>query len=274
VLDRLGVATPADVDAMALLARAWAAVVPFDNVAKTQALRSGATNPEGDAAALCRRWLDTGRGGTCWSHVAALCGLARHGGLGASASLERALWRTPPDEIDLHGGVVVTVDGRRWLYDPVHTSTDPLELEPGARGTWGPLEVGIDAPDDGALQHWFRRPGMDEPNVYRVLSTVLDDVDVAAFVRIAEDHTGVPGSRLIWRVAPPEAVVRVRQSDDAQHWERVVHTVEGTEVTRYAGSTEAFVAAGARDAQSIRRLVDELWPPEEDSDPAAVDPLV
>lgn len=128
VLDRLGLAAApaADLGGLRALYAAWCAHVPFDNVRKMIALRTGADRPlpGGHAAEFFASWLEHGAGGTCWPTSNALYELIRS--LGFEAQRITAAMRDLG--IVNHASVKVALEGREWLVDSAMLTNVPLPL--------------------------------------------------------------------------------------------------------------------------------------------------
>ena len=129
VVERLGLSSPPSVDPAGLRALygAWCANVPFDNVSKMMALRSGSKLPlpGRHAVAFFETWLTDGVGGTCWSTSNALFELAISLGFDAHriAGCMRDLG------IINHASVRVNIEGDTWLVDSSMLTNVPLPLE-------------------------------------------------------------------------------------------------------------------------------------------------
>lgn len=128
VCERLGLASPAiaGYEGLAALYRAWCERVPFDNVRKMIALRTGEPGPlpGGEAADFLSAWLQHGTGGTCWPSSNALFELVC--GTGFDAELLSGYMR------DLgvlnHATVQVTVGGQAFVIDSSMLTNLPLPL--------------------------------------------------------------------------------------------------------------------------------------------------
>jgi arylamine N-acetyltransferase len=126
ILDRLGLsaAPPRTLDGLQTLYAAWCAHVPFDNVRKMIALRTGLPLPGSTAEDFFDAWLTTGAGGTCWPTSNALFELV--------AALGFAARRVAGSMLDLgivsHGSVKVAIDGQDWLVDSSMLTNVPLRL--------------------------------------------------------------------------------------------------------------------------------------------------
>ena len=128
VLLRLGFQSrpAANLEGLQAVYRAWCTHVPFDNVRKMIALRSGPDRslPGSYAIPFLEGWLADGTGGTCWPTSNALFELLR--------SLGFAACRITGSMRDLgivnHASVKVAVDDRDWLVDSSLLSNVPLPL--------------------------------------------------------------------------------------------------------------------------------------------------
>jgi N-hydroxyarylamine O-acetyltransferase len=128
VIARLGLDNGVTVDAsgLAQLYRQWCRKVPFDNVRKLIALRSGpdAALPGRSATDFFEAWLEHGVGGTCWPGAIALTALCRSLGFDA-----RLLAASMADTgVASHGTTVVRIDGDDWLVDSSMLTDQPLRL--------------------------------------------------------------------------------------------------------------------------------------------------
>lgn len=128
VLARLGLPAPppAGLEGLRAVYAAWCAGVPFDNVRKMIALRSGPARPlpGRDASDFFTGWLEYGAGGTCWATSHALCELLLSLGFAArpvAASMRDA-------GVLNHGTVAVAFDGQHWLVDSSLLTGIPLPL--------------------------------------------------------------------------------------------------------------------------------------------------
>jgi hypothetical protein len=231
VCDALGVSLPTDRASLEALVQAWTARVPFDSVAKIWALRHGAMPPGDDPVAVVQRWLTTGIGSTCWGHSTALAAILARADVPTSIGVDRMLIE---ELVDFHSFLLATVDGERFLIDPIHPSGSLLPFVPGAVGDHPQYEVGVEQEGDRLL-HWFGPA--DDRHRYVVLATDLDRADVRAFLAISVQHSGVRSGRLFLRRALPEMLVQFRPTDD------------GTGLTRTEGGSDPeLLAADSLDA--------------------------
>jgi N-hydroxyarylamine O-acetyltransferase len=124
---------------------AWCRSVPFDNIAKLIALRSGSSGPLPglDAIEFFERWLEHGIGGTCWPTSNALFELLISSGFRA----RRIAGSMRDTGIVTHASIKVTADGNDWLADSSMLTGAPV-----------PLTDQIHIPDDklfGAEVEWI-----------------------------------------------------------------------------------------------------------------------
>ena len=111
---------------VAALYAAWCRHVPFDNLRKLVALRTGDPRPlPGDEPDdFFRACLDHGTGGTCWSSSGALGALADH--LGFRTALGAGSVFDLPEEN--HGTAVVEVGDVCWMLDSSMLTGTPHRL--------------------------------------------------------------------------------------------------------------------------------------------------
>jgi N-hydroxyarylamine O-acetyltransferase len=128
ILERLGfsAAPIADLDGLRAVYRAWCEHVPFENVGKVIALRSGTDTPLPGRFALgfFQAWLAHGSGGTCWSTANALHELLVSLGFRS----RRAAAHMRDAGITNHGTVIVSIAGAEWLVDSSLLTHVPLPL--------------------------------------------------------------------------------------------------------------------------------------------------
>ncbi len=130
VLERLGLGSPpaADLDGLRDLYLRWCRSVPFDNVRKLIALRSGGSGPLPgmDPDDFFDAWLTHGTGGTCWPSAAALDALLRACGFDS-----RLVAASMADTgVASHGTTVVRLEGGDWLVDSSMLTEVPVRLSP------------------------------------------------------------------------------------------------------------------------------------------------
>ena len=128
VIERLGFSSaPAlDFDGLKALYGAWCTNVPFDNLGKMIALRTGGDLPLPGmhAVEFFERWLTHGAGGTCWPTSNAFFELVLSLGFEAHRIVG---YINDRDDIS-HGSVRVTIDGSEWLADASMHTNVPLPL--------------------------------------------------------------------------------------------------------------------------------------------------
>jgi N-hydroxyarylamine O-acetyltransferase len=158
VVDRLGLAQlpPPNLTGLRTFYKAWCARIPFDNVRKMIALRSGSDQalPGGHAEEFFEAWLMHGCGGTCWPSSNALFALARSIGFDA-----RRITGSMRDlGVVNHGSVAVTVDGRDWLVDSSMQTSTPLPLERRVFVSDDPVFAAEVEPAEGGFIVWWDMP--------------------------------------------------------------------------------------------------------------------
>ncbi len=145
VLQKLGLGAPPRVDHAGLteVYGAWCRSVPFDNLRKLIAVRSGAPGPlpGDDPAEFLEAWLAHGVGGTCWAGNGALCALLET--LGFSARRGVGTMLVAPDIPPNHGTVVVDVQGGRYVVDASILHVEPLPVVVGAEAAVGNAAWGV-----------------------------------------------------------------------------------------------------------------------------------
>ncbi len=144
------------VDALARLQAAHVRTHPFDNIDVLLEQHPGVT-----VEAVTRKFVGRGRGGYCFEHATLFH--AAVVALGYDATLRLARVGDPQAAPRTHLGVVVTLDGVRWLADPGIgvPPLGPIPLEDGARldgGIW-PHEVRrvAEGPSGPGWQLWRER---------------------------------------------------------------------------------------------------------------------
>jgi len=156
ILERLGLSAAPGPDMRGLreLYRAWSANVPFDNVRKMIALRTGESLPGHSAEDFFENWLRDGAGGTCWPSSNALFELSI--ALGFDSRRIAASMR----DIGIinHGSIKVRIDGSDWLIDSSILCNTPLPLGDEIFATGDPVfEVEVEAVD-GTHVVWTHTP--------------------------------------------------------------------------------------------------------------------
>ena len=126
--ERLGLDSrlPTDIIGLNTLYGAWCSNVPFDNVRKLIALRTGDTGllPGSDATDFLENFLEHGTGGTCWSSSNALFELVIANGFNA----RRVAGSMRDLGVPGHGSVKVNVNGMDWLVDSSMLTMFPIPL--------------------------------------------------------------------------------------------------------------------------------------------------
>jgi N-hydroxyarylamine O-acetyltransferase len=155
VLDRFGLssAPPTNLTGLQLLYGRWCEKVPFDNIRKMIALRTGDTSPLPGIRAddFFETWLADGAGGTCWPGANALWALLVSAGFDA----RRVAGSMRDTGIVTHGTVKVAIDGMDWLVDSSLLTLVPIEIGPRVTGHADPIvSVEVEPTNDGHLV-WF-----------------------------------------------------------------------------------------------------------------------
>jgi N-hydroxyarylamine O-acetyltransferase len=149
-LTRLGLSAPPSTcyTGLAELYGAWCRHVPFDNVRKLIAVRSGSTAPlpGDDPAEFFDAWLEHGVGGTCWAGNGALCALLET--LGFDARRGVATMMVAPNLPPNHGTVVVSLPDGPYLVDASILHVEPLSIVEGREAT-------VTHPAWGVTGHWL-----------------------------------------------------------------------------------------------------------------------
>jgi arylamine N-acetyltransferase len=128
LLARLELTAPArpDLTWLAAAYRAWCRTVPFSNLGKLKALRSGLPLPALDASAIAQQFLDDGSCGTCFAHALTFSALLTAVGYDVR---NYAGYTTSPDGVrGEHATTVVTLDEQLWLVDTALPHGSPLRL--------------------------------------------------------------------------------------------------------------------------------------------------
>ena len=126
VLARLGLTNPVtvDLDGLRALYRAWCDKIPFDNVRKLIALRTGEDGPLPGTTGtdFFEHFLEYGTGGTCWPTANAI-----HELLVSMGFASRRVAGSMRDQgFVTHGTVKVTIDDADWLVDTSMLVNIPL----------------------------------------------------------------------------------------------------------------------------------------------------
>lgn len=139
---------------------AWCRNVPFDNVRKLIALRTGATGtlPGMDASDFLENFLEHGTGGTCWSSSNALFELVVSYGFTA----RRIAGSMRDLGVPGHGTIKVTVREMDWIVDSSMLSMYPIPITNDLyiyRDALFGVEV---EPSDGTQVVWFNTPPYED----------------------------------------------------------------------------------------------------------------
>ncbi len=150
----LGEVPSPDLHGLRELYGGWSASVPFDNIRKMIALRTGEALPGHSAEDFFESWLRDGVGGTCWPTSNALYALSI--ALGFDSRRIAASMR----DIGIinHGSIKVRIDGRDWLIDSSILCNTPLPLGEEVFATGDPVfEVEVEQVD-GTHIVWTHTP--------------------------------------------------------------------------------------------------------------------
>jgi len=179
VLARLGLraAPPRDLDGLRALYRAWCYAVPFDNVRKMIALRSGdgCPLPGRFAADFFEAWLAHGAGGTCWPSSNALFALVRACGFEA----RRVAGSMGDNGTVNHASVKARVEGGDWLVDSSLLTIEPLPLGPRVFVRDDPVVPAEIEPLDGTHVLWSHTPSYES---YLPCRLLVDPADHAFYL--------------------------------------------------------------------------------------------
>jgi arylamine N-acetyltransferase len=179
VVERLGLAPalPLDIHGLRTLYAAWCSNVPFDNVRKLVALRTGDEGPlpGSDATDFLEHFLAHGTGGTCWSSSNALFEVVASYGFDA----RRVAGSMRDLGVPGHGSVKVRIDGADWLVDSSMLLMYPIPLPDTVHVDRDAL-FGVEVePVDGTHLVWFDTPPYDDYFPCRLL---IDPVDHAFYL--------------------------------------------------------------------------------------------
>lgn len=235
VTARLGMGLPRDLTDVDRLYDRWLDHVWFDPISKMIARREGRVPDGADADAWCRRWLETGLGGTCWGQSVAFSALLATAGADPWISLERMI---DVDGVDFHCAVVVEDGDPPLLYDLIHATSGGLPIRDGATSTRGPASTTIERAA-GRILH--RSRSATRESTYHVLATHLDRADVEAFLAVSATHSGLAHDRFFARLLPGAGRISVRPAPDGRSLEVEQWTDPATPSTR---STYADVRVG------------------------------
>ncbi|MBC8086765.1 MAG: arylamine N-acetyltransferase [Phycisphaerae bacterium] len=155
-LDRV----PTDINGLFAVYGAWCRHVPFDNVRKLIALRTGDTGPlpGSDATDFMEHYLAHGTGGTCWSSSNALFELVSAYGFTA----RRIAGSMRDLGVPGHGSVKVTVNDMDWMVDSSMLTMFPIPIRDELYVYRDPL-FGVEVePTEGSHLIWFNTPPYDD----------------------------------------------------------------------------------------------------------------
>ena len=161
-----------DFDGLSQVYEAWCRHVPFDNVRKLIALRTGDAGllPGAHAVDFLENWIEHGTGGTCWSSSNALYALVKSLGFDA----RRVAGSMRDAGIPGHGSVKVKIDGNDWLVDSSMLQMYPMPITDNYFIRKDPL-YGVEVePGDGLHLVWFATPPYADLFPCRLM---LDPVD-------------------------------------------------------------------------------------------------
>jgi len=244
VLNRLGFTSQPAPDFAGLRAvyAAWCANVPFDNVRKMVALRTGATGPlpGADATEFLTAWLEHGTGGTCWPSSNGLYALLE--------ALEFPVRRVAASMRDTgvrsHATVKARYDGTDWIVDSSMLTREPLPLGGEVhfhRDPLGPVEIEPAAPgSEGTHVLWFDNPA--QPDVWLPCRLLDDPVSLEFYQQRYEvARTESPFNGIV--------VARVSRPDES-------HVLRGTKLSRR--THEAFTMVELAPDDVCRALIEEI----------------
>lgn len=161
-----------DFNGLCALYGAWCRHVPFDNVRKLIALRTGDGGPlpGSDATDFLEAFLEHGTGGTCWSSSNALFELVQSFGFPA----RRVAGSMRDLGVPGHGSVKVTLNGMDWLVDSSMLTMFPIPITNELYVFRDPrFGVEVEPTAEGSHLVWFNTPPYDDYFPCRLL---LDDV--------------------------------------------------------------------------------------------------
>ncbi len=176
VLARLGLTQPiaTSLSGLSSVYRAWCDHIPFDNVRKLIAMRTGAEPPLPGTTGtdFFEHFLAFGTGGTCWPTSNAIYELLASMGF----TVRRVAASMRDRGFVTHGTVKATIDGADWIVDTSILSNVPLPATSEVFISSEPVfDVEIE-PTDALHLMWFRNPPGDGYTPCRLL---VDDIDHA-----------------------------------------------------------------------------------------------
>jgi|GEM_PF-526000 len=176
--DRLELDTvPQDINGLFAVYAAWCRKVPFDNVRKLIALRTGDTGPlpGSDATDFMEKFLEHGTGGTCWSSSNALFEFVTAYGFNA----RRIAGSMRDLGVPGHGSVKVALNGMDWMVDSSMLTMFPIPITGELYVYRDPL-FGVEVePTEESHLVWFNTPPYEDYFPCRLL---MDDVSYAFYM--------------------------------------------------------------------------------------------
>jgi arylamine N-acetyltransferase len=172
----LGV-VPQDIIGLSAVYGAWCQHVPFDNVRKLIALRTGDTGPlpGSEATDFMEAFLEHGTGGTCWSSSNALFEFVSAFGFDA----RRIAGSMRDLGVPGHGSVKVALNGMDWMVDSSMLTMFPIPITDQLYVYRDPL-FGVEVePAEGSHLVWFNTPPYPDYFPCRLL---MDNVSYAFYM--------------------------------------------------------------------------------------------
>jgi arylamine N-acetyltransferase len=202
LLSRLGLAAPdrPDLAWLTQAYRTWCSTVPFTNLGKLSALRSGQPLPSLEASAIVQQFLDDGSCGTCFAHAVAFRALLH--GMGYEAR-NYAGYTSGDDGVrGEHATTIVSIDEQLWLVDTALPHGSPLQLHRDRTSQIGDVMTPMTATPRGEL---WQLDFVIVHNNSRRQATLIEELrdtahTEAAFLRTLDDEKSpfnlVPIARL------------------------------------------------------------------------------
>jgi arylamine N-acetyltransferase len=173
VLARLALPAHSGVDVSRLvhLYAAWSATVPFDNVRKMIALRTGAPQLPGmNVEDFFGAWLAHGTGATCWAGSTALHALLVSEGF----DVQRATGSMRDLGTENHGTLIVRLDGDHWLVDSSMALHEPVALRDTTYQRHDRFDTEVEVVD-GTHIIWYAVPPHNSGFPCRLLRRSVDE---------------------------------------------------------------------------------------------------
>lgn len=151
---------PHDINGLGTLYASWCSTVPFDNVRKLIALRTGESGPLPGTTAedFMDAFLEHGTGGTCWSSSNALFELAVSYGFDA----RRIAGSMRDLGVPGHGSIKVRANDMEWMIDSSMLTMYPIPITDQLYVYRDPL-FGVEVePVDGSHLVWFNTPPYED----------------------------------------------------------------------------------------------------------------